>query len=643
MTPIPSAVPGLPASRDQVLAAVLHPSRLPTPPAVALQVVQVASRPDCSPKEVVAVLGRDPALCGKLLKTVNSCLYGLARPVASLERAVLVLGLNGLRSLALSLSLPAVRVSGGNDREFRDYWVSSVGGGIIARELAARAGVGSGEDDLVAGLLRDLGAVLLRRTYPDEWRAAAAADPDRWLTCPDEVEEEAFGVSHPDVSAELLRLWNLPPEIVEPIRWHHAVVKSDQVPEPYVARTEVLYLAGLLTQIDEVAQRPQLLARVFRLAWERFRLTRDGLIAFLEGVVPKVREFARLIDQDIGRGEDFAGVLAAGCEELASLAVENSLSRLSAEARASHTHPRAGTATLVSRPGWSPPPAEPAGPPEFRPEFLDHWPDGGCRLDAFELRSLLGRGAMGVVFRAYEPSLDREVAVKVLAPELAAWPQARHRFAREARVSAAIRHPNVVAIHAVRETGGFPYLAMELVDGGTLQERLDAGMVPPAEILKLARQVAAGLAAAHEQDIVHRDMKPANVLLDTRTGQAKISDFGLARAAGDAALSRDGTMIGTPLYMSPEQVCGKPATPRSDLFALGALVYAVATGQSPFAGEHVAAVLRAVAEEEPAPLREVRPDLPELLEGVVMRLLRKDPAHRYASAMQVVAALGAIK
>ena len=631
----PGPLPRLPAPREEVLAAVLDPSRLPTPPIVALQLVQAASRPDCSTKEIVGLLSRDPALCGKLLKAVNSCLYGLARPVASLERAVMLLGLNPLRSLALGLSLPAMRPVGINDRGLRDYWLQSVGGGIMARELAARTNPAGAEDDLVAGLLRDLGVVLLRQAYPAEW-GAATADVDETLTDPCGAEERLFGVSHAEVGAELLRGWNLPADLVEPIRHHHAPDRLEP-DHPHAERAAALSLVGYLTRIDEVAQRPELLARVLADAEGRFGLDRDGLVGFLEGVVPKVKEFARVIDRDIGECPDFAAVLTAGSEELAHLAVESSLSRIGADARPepNRTH-RPGGATLVGFTGPGRSAERPNRIPLFRPEFLDDWPAGGCRLDAFELRGVLGRGAMGVVFRAYEPSLDREVAVKMLAPELAAWPQARQRFAREARVAAAIRHENVVAIHAVKELGGWSYLAMEYVAGGSLQDLLDEDGPPPAAaVARYTRQLALGLAAAHARGIVHRDLKPANVLLEAATGRVKLSDFGLARVAGDAQLSRDGSLIGTPLYMSPEQVCGKQATPRSDVFGLGGLVYALCTGRPPFPGEHVAAVLRAVTEDEPKPIGETRPDIPEWLDKVVMRMLRKNPAQRFASAEEL--------
>ncbi|MBN9520412.1 serine/threonine protein kinase, partial [bacterium] len=252
----------------------------------------------------------------------------------------------------------------------------------------------------------------------------------------------------------------------------------------------------------------------------------------------------------------------------------------------------------------------------------------------------LGRGAMGVVFRAYEPSLDREVAVKVLAPELAADPAARQRFAREARVAAAIRHDNAVAVYAVREQGGVTYLAMELVEGGSLQDRLDAGgALPVADVVRVAAEVAAGLAAAHAKGIVHRDIKPANILLDHHTGRAKITDFGLARVADDANASRDGGLKGTPLYMAPEVFNGEPATARSDLYSLGAMLYALATGRTPFVGTSLVAVLRAVLDTAPVAPCTIRPEVPGWLEAIILQLLAKRPADRFASADKLLQAI----
>ena len=267
-------------------------------------------------------------------------------------------------------------------------------------------------------------------------------------------------------------------------------------------------------------------------------------------------------------------------------------------------------------------------------------PAGGCRLGGYELRSLLGRGAMGVVFKAFEPSLDRYVAVKMLAPELAACPAPRLRFAREARVAASIQHENVVAVYAVREAAGAAYLAMEYVTGGCLESRVEEhGPMPVVLHAATARQIAAGLAAAHAKQIVHRDIKPANILIEADTGRAKLTDFGLARVADDAGMTADGALIGTPFYMAPEVIQGNPATPLSDLFSLGAVFYVMATGRVPFPGQTVAAVFNAVSSADPVPPRRLRASVPDWLEDVILRLLRKTPADRFPSAAAVAAVL----
>jgi HD-like signal output (HDOD) protein len=619
----------------------MDPSRLPTPPAVALQVVNAASKADCDPAEVTALINQDPALCAKLLKAVNSCLYGLSKPVASLQRAVAILGLNTVRSLALGLSLPAMRGAGAVDDALRDYWVASVGGGILARELAVRARRPNPEDDLIAGLLQDLGTILLRRTFPDEWRKFAEQGGERVVADPTEAEEEAFGIGHAEVSAELLRSWNLPEEIVEPIRYHHRPERLAGT--PLADRAELLYLTGHLTHLDATVQSPAALNRVLATARDRFRLTQPQLIEFLNSVAPKVEAFAGLLNQDVGQRPDFAAVLMTGAEELVKLTVETSRDRLSGSVVAAATHRPAPAGTMyapISPVLGGDPAGRPPGLPEFRPEFIEALPPKGCRLGEYELREQLGRGAMGVVFKAFEPSLERFVAVKMLTPALAADATARERFAREARVSAAIQHENVIAIHAVRESAGLVYLAMEYVRGRCLERRVDQdGPLPVPMLVDVCRQVASGLGAAHAKQIIHRDIKPANILLEEATGRVKITDFGLARVADNRSLSTDGMLIGTPYFMAPEVVQGLTATAHSDLFSLGGVFYALATGEPPFPGPHLAAVLRAVCDDEPLRPRELRPDLPGWFEDVVLRLLKKSPAGRFPSASAVAAVL----
>ncbi|HEY2883340.1 MAG TPA: protein kinase, partial [Pirellulales bacterium] len=205
------------------------------------------------------------------------------------------------------------------------------------------------------------------------------------------------------------------------------------------------------------------------------------------------------------------------------------------------------------------------------------------RLGGYEIAGVVGRGGMGVVLKALDPALNRFVAIKVLAPQLATSGAARQRFAREARAAASVVHENVVAIHAVADGGALPYFVMPYLRGASLQKRLDAhGPLGVSEILRVAMQIASGLAAAHAQGLVHRDIKPANILLEDGVERLKITDFGLARAADDASLTRTGVIAGTPQFMSPEQARGEFIDHRSDLFSMGSVMYAMSTGRPPF-------------------------------------------------------------
>jgi eukaryotic-like serine/threonine-protein kinase len=262
------------------------------------------------------------------------------------------------------------------------------------------------------------------------------------------------------------------------------------------------------------------------------------------------------------------------------------------------------------------------------------------RLGGYEIAGIIGWGGMGMVLKGFDLSLNRYVAIKVLGPELARSAAARQRFGREAKAAAAVVHPNVVAIHAVAEANVLPYFVMRYVRGPTLARRLQqSGPLSVLEIVRIGMQVAAGLAAAHAQGLVHRDIKPANILLEEGVERVTITDFGLARAANDARLTQPGLIAGTPQYMSPEQAHGRPVDHRSDLFSLGSVLYALCTGQPPFMAEGSLAVLRRVEEEQPRPIPEINPDMPDWLVAVVERLHAKDPAQRFQTAVEVAGLL----
>lgn len=262
-------------------------------------------------------------------------------------------------------------------------------------------------------------------------------------------------------------------------------------------------------------------------------------------------------------------------------------------------------------------------------------PGAGHRIAQYRLIGILGSGGMGTVYRAHDTRLDREVALKFLPAYRSDHPEARERFLMEARAAAALEHPNVCSIHEVGETAdGRPFIAMACYDGETLATRLGRGPVPPAEAIAIAVQVARALSAAHARGIVHRDVKPGNIML-AADGTVRLLDFGLAKVA-DVSLTGPGMTPGTIAYMSPEHARGDPVGPATDLWSLGVVVYEMLSGTRPFRGGNEHAVIQAIVHQPPEPLR----DAPPSLRRIVDRLLRKRPEERYPSAERLLADLG---
>ena len=262
-------------------------------------------------------------------------------------------------------------------------------------------------------------------------------------------------------------------------------------------------------------------------------------------------------------------------------------------------------------------------------------PDSLGRLRHYEVLQVLGKGGFGIVFRAFDEMLQRVVAIKVMMPQLAATSPARKRFLREARTSAQVRHENVVQVHEVGEQP-LPYLAMEFIPGETLQQRLErTGPLEIQETLRIGRQIAEGLAAAHATDLIHRDIKPGNVLLESGNEKVKITDFGLARTADDASMTQSGMIAGTPMYMAPEQALGQTLDQRADLFSLGSVLYQMVSGRAPFRANTTIAVLKRVAEDTPRNIREIIPETPQWLCDIIAKLHEKNPNDRFQSALEV--------
>jgi hypothetical protein len=263
------------------------------------------------------------------------------------------------------------------------------------------------------------------------------------------------------------------------------------------------------------------------------------------------------------------------------------------------------------------------------------------RLGHYEVLEIAGRGGMGIVFRAFDEKLQRVVAIRALAPVWATSLRARQQFVREARAAAAaVTHEHVIAIYGVEEADAVPYFVMQFVDGVSLEEKIRrTGPLPLKAVLRIGLHVAEGLAAAHRQGLVHRDVKPANILLENGVERVKITDFGLARAGDDTSLTQSGLVTGTPTFMSPEQAQGEAVEFRSDLFSLGSVLYAMCTGEPPFGAESTLAVLKRVCEESPRPIREVNAEVPAWLAELIARLHAKAPAGRPASAAEVAEVL----
>ncbi len=264
-------------------------------------------------------------------------------------------------------------------------------------------------------------------------------------------------------------------------------------------------------------------------------------------------------------------------------------------------------------------------------------PDEVGRLGDYRVLEVLGVGGMGMVFRAEDLRLKRQVALKTMKPTIAASRDSKGRFLREAQATAALEHDNVVPIYAVGEDRGIPFIAMQYLKGESLKDRIDRDTkLSPLMVVRLGKEIASGLSAAHEQGLIHRDIKPDNIWLDEKSDRAKILDFGLVSATSeDEGFTQSGTVLGTPRYMAPEQALAQPVDHRCDLFSLGSVLYHAASGKTPFAGSNFTATLIAVAHQPAVPLQIAAPELHEDVAKAIMQLLEKDPKKRPQSAISV--------
>ena len=310
---------------DLVLARIADNPRLPTPPMLTLRILERASQPNCTLSEIGKLISQDAALCGKMLRLVNSSLFGLHRPVTSIARALNLLGLNHVRSLVLSLSLPALRFRQTSNEQITEYWKSSVTAAIVCREIAARQQWPDPDSEMVAGLLCDLGVLLLQETFPDPYaeivaRATSGLDVDRCA-----MERQLLGVDHPTAGAHCLARWRLADDLTDAIRYHH---HPEQAPPSCAVRAHLLCFASQIARLHQTQERAALLGEIVLMAQQRYAMTGEQVFTFLESLQDKISEFAALIEVDLGPEDSFTNLFAKATENLSKLAVEASLDSL---------------------------------------------------------------------------------------------------------------------------------------------------------------------------------------------------------------------------------------------------------------------------------------------------------------------------
>ena len=267
------------------------------------------------------------------------------------------------------------------------------------------------------------------------------------------------------------------------------------------------------------------------------------------------------------------------------------------------------------------------------------------QLGRYEVLGELGQGAMGIVYKAKDPLIDRVVAIKTINLGLALDEKEEYeeRFYQEAKAAGRLNHPNIVTIYDVGRTGEVAYIAMELLQGRELRDIMnESGLLPVDQVLDIVAQVASGLSYAHEHGIVHRDVKPSNIMV-IRDGQVKITDFGIARMSSSSVRTQTGMVLGSPKYMSPEQVMGKALDQRSDVFSLGVMLYEMLTGQTPFKGENVNAIMYQTLNAVPAPPNALNSSVPEMVNFIVAKALAKMVGDRYQDAKDLAADLRACR
>ena len=314
-------------AKVELLKQIASNPNIPSPPTVVLRVLDKASARDCTIGDLCQIIQLDPGLSGRILRIVNSAIFGLSRPVSSIQRALAVVGLNSTRLLVLTISFPEMQKKArGIDPEVsRRYWKASVAGAIVARELAQRMRARDAEDDMAAGLLRDLGELILQQLMPDAYKAVLEQPADALINEQMDLEETHCNLNHADVSAFILNQWRLPPEMTEAIGHHHAPDEGTYGSEQAKERAHRLYFATRAAQLLSHPNQPLLLKELRELALTHYQMNEDQLNEFLLPLSKKISDFAALLQIDIGATSDYQEVLTRASEELLHLAVATNL------------------------------------------------------------------------------------------------------------------------------------------------------------------------------------------------------------------------------------------------------------------------------------------------------------------------------
>lgn len=266
----------------------------------------------------------------------------------------------------------------------------------------------------------------------------------------------------------------------------------------------------------------------------------------------------------------------------------------------------------------------------------------GSQIAHYLIKEKLGEGGMGIVYKAEDTILKRTVALKFLKPQAIGGEEEKARFLREAQAAAALDHPNIYTVYEIKEVDRHTFIAMAYIDGQSMDKKIESGSLEFEQALDIAIQIADGLQEAHEKGITHRDIKSANIMM-TQKGQAKIMDFGIAHLKGEKTITKTGAALGTPSYMSPEQIKGEEVDHRSDIFSLGILFYEMITAKLPFRGEYKLAVMHSILYEDPTPPESHDVKIPKIIQSVILKAIEKEPANRYQSMTEFSTDLQTLK